>query len=67
MEITSQIEYNKSVDEFKRAKIKAAYKKLTTRQQAFFNRLWKSVDTVPNDSSLTAINQCERTIIKNNQ
>lgn len=56
---------NTEVEQFKRDELKKLYDRLTEKQQAFFRRLWKSVEEIPEESINVGFDQCQRTLLKN--
>ena len=52
--------------EDKREALRELYNQCTDRQQSLFNRMYNSVDEVPEDRLNWAIKQCENTIKNNN-
>lgn len=58
--------FKKHIDECARSFLKNLYEQLTEEQKNFFNILYKSVDTIPFEKMDWAVQQIERTIIKNN-
>ena len=59
--------FDVKVEEFKRNELRKLYVQLTEKQQKFFNRLWGSVDKIPEDKIHIGVSQCEKTIVKNNK
>ena len=55
----------KEIENFKRQKLKELYNMCTIPQQKFFNKMYGSLDDVPEENINWAIQQCERTIEKN--
>ena len=60
------------IEAFKREKLIELLNQCTEKQQAFFDRMYGSRDTIPSGKINWAIEQCERTIannkkIRNNQ
>lgn len=54
------------VDQYKRQLVKDLLSQCTDKQIAFFNRMYKSVDDIPDKKIPWAIQQIENTIAKNN-
>ncbi len=51
--------------QFKREELQKLYDQVTDRQQKFFDRMWGSVDKIPDGSIHIGFDQCQRTLIKN--
>lgn len=60
-------DFDKKVEQFKRDELRKLYLQCTKKQQKFFNRLWKSIDEIPEDKIHIGISQLERTIEINKQ
>jgi len=61
---------NKMNDEIKNIKIQTLtnlYNQCTPDQQKLFNRMYTSLEKIPDDRINWAIQQCERTIATNNK
>lgn len=58
--------FQKEMDDFARQQLQKLYDQCTPEQQAFFNRMYKSVQEIPLNKINWAAQQCERTIAKNN-
>lgn len=58
---------NKQTTEFKREKIRELLNQCTEAQIGMFNRMYGSIDTIPNEKMDRAYDQCLRTIEKNKQ
>ena len=50
---------------YKKAQLHGLLDQCTKEQQAFFDRMYGSRDTIPDEKIDWAIQQCERTIAKN--
>lgn len=48
-----------------RTKLTNLYYQLTDGQKAFFNRMYKSIDEIPDEKIEWGIKQCERTLENN--
>jgi len=59
--------YDDMIQGFARDQIKLLLDQCTPEQQAFFNRIWGSVEKVPEDKLKTAWQQIDRTLAKNNE
>ncbi len=51
--------------EFKRNLVKELLSQCTEEQQGFFNRMYKSIDDIPEEKMRWAYLQCQRTIENN--
>lgn len=50
----------------KRKKLAELFEQLSTPQQELFKKMYKNVDTIPEEKIDWAIIQCKRTLCKNN-
>ena len=50
----------------KRKKLESLLKQCKPHQQELFNKMYKSIEDIPKDKIDWAIQQCERTLWKNN-
>lgn len=50
-----------------RNKLINLYHQVTDKQKEFFNRMYKSIDEIPDEKIEWAIKQCERTLEKNRE
>ena len=53
------------IELFRKEKLKSLYEQCTKPQQDLFNRMYGSLEKIPLDKVDWAIQQCERTISKN--
>lgn len=53
------------IEEYRKQILVELYNKCTKEQQELFNRMYVSVDDIPESKINWAIQQCERTILKN--
>ncbi len=59
--------FKAKVENFKREELKKLLIQCTEKQQAFFGRLYKSVEEIPEDRIPRAVQQIEATIKINNE
>jgi hypothetical protein len=57
----------KEIQEFRHQKLRDLLNQCTDKQKKFFNRMYGSVDTIPDEKIDWAIQQCENTIKKNSK
>jgi hypothetical protein len=57
----------KRIEDFRRQTLIDLYNRCTPEQQNLFNRMYVSVTDIPDEKIDWAIQQCERTIAKNNE
>ena len=57
----------KSIKAFKQKTLEDLYNQCKPKQQEFFHRMYKSIKNFPEDKIDCAIQQCERTIAKNEE
>jgi hypothetical protein len=55
----------KKIEDFRKRALIDLYDQCIPEQQNMFNRMYGSIDTIPNEKIDWAIQQCERTIAKN--
>lgn len=58
-------EFDNKTKEYKRELIRDILVQCTEKQQEFFNRMYGSIETIPEDKMRHAYSQCERTLLKN--
>lgn len=57
----------KKIEDFRRQTLIDLYKQCTPEQQNVFNLMYMSITEIPDEKIDWAIQQCERTIAKNNR
>ena len=58
-------EFDEKVKEFKRDLVRGLLNQCTEKQKAFFNRMYKSIENIPEEKMRNAYDQCRRTLINN--
>jgi hypothetical protein len=64
-DMATKSEALKRIDDFRRQTLIDLYNRCTQEQQNLFNRMYVSVETIPDEKIDWAIQQCERTIAEN--
>ena len=57
----------KHINDYRKDQLRKLLSQCTSEQQAFFDRMYVSIDVIPDEKIDWAIKQCERTIVKTEQ